>query len=156
MYYTSHLRPRAIPTGFLLPRLSNSPRRADRDEAAALLFGPCNASVSKNQITTSSHPIYLHESPADEGDTDHEQPARDNGENINKSTNEQIELEGSQGAVKGLEHAIIGRLLLVLLLGVDLDDLVRRDSSRVKLDDVHVGRGLRLAFDRDGESDVPD
>lgn len=81
----------------------------------------------------------LHEGTAEEADADHEHPAGDGANAVDEVAKGQSQVVLGDPAVDGVESSLVGRDLLEFLLGVDLVELLWRDSGGVHVDDVQGG-----------------
>ena len=87
----------------------------------------------------------LHDSSAEEADTDHKQPARDDTESVENIGDRKAQAILSKEAVERVEDALVGGPLLPCLLGMDLVETLRSDGGRVQVAKVDRGGGTRLA-----------
>lgn len=107
--------------------------------------------------------IYIHELPAEEGDTDHEGPAGNLGESPDGPAERDVKTVLSERAVERVEEALVGCGLLVRLFNVDGGDLRSGDGGAVDVDGADgrggsslVGEWLRELHVEDlGRADTP-
>lgn len=100
--------------------------------------------------------MHLHESPGEEGNTNHHSPAGNETEAPDGVPEWDTETELSKLTVKWVEVSLVRDLLLVLGLGVDGSNLSSGDRGSVKRENVDIGGGLGLVCLRVGELHVQD
>lgn len=83
---------------------------------------------------------HLHESPAEERDTDHKRPAWHFAKVKDHVSNRDVDAELRQRAVEGMPVALIDRHIVPLLLQMQARDLRRSDGCSVEVLGSH-GRG---------------
>lgn len=87
---------------------------------------------------------HSHEGTAEEADTEHEHPAGDGANAVNKVTKGQSEVVLGDPTVGRVESALVSRNLLIVLLGVDLVKLFRCHGGGVHIDDMKGSRKALL------------
>lgn len=78
----------------------------------------------------------LHDSAAEETDTNHEHPAGNDANVVDSVTKGHVQVVPSQPAIGGVQGTLVSRNLLEVLLGVDLVELLRSNGGGVHVDEV--------------------
>jgi len=97
----------------------------------------------------------LHESPAEDADGDHHEPAGDHAEGEDDISQRHVQSVLCKPAIRGVESALVARDLLVCLLGVDLVDGLRGNGGAVQVDDMQRSSGTRCLSLRLGNLEAP-
>lgn len=88
--------------------------------------------------------IHLHDRAAEETDANHEQPAGDSANGVDGVAERDVQVELGEPAVSRVQSTLVGRGLLVSLLGMNLVQLLGSDSGGIHIDDVERGRQALL------------
>jgi hypothetical protein len=86
-----------------------------------------------------------HEGTAEQGDTNHEHPARDGTETPDEVAQGNVQVVLGKPAIDGMQSTLVGGDIMIHLLPVDLVDLIGSDGSRVEIEDVERSGRLYLA-----------
>lgn len=97
---------------------------------------------------------HAHEVAANHGNGNHGKPAGHLGESPEDVGNGDLDAELNQETVEGVENTLIGRSLLVLLLGVKLGNVQSSGVDAVERDKAHSGSRRRLVGERSRDLDV--
>jgi hypothetical protein len=98
---------------------------------------------------------YSHNTPTEETDGDHHEPAGDDVEPVYDVADRNVQSILSKPAIERMKGALIRSFLCVGLLGMNLVDSFRGDSGVVKVDNVQRHSWTRLTRLSLGELEVP-